>query len=168
MSANGTTFVLKRKRVSPSGDGWIDDERGEHVYAIDGEFFHVRRTVKLRNPAGNELYHIGKSLAHVHRTYEIKRGDRLVATLQQGLISIGDKVTVKLESGDGLNVKGDIIDHDFTVRRDGREVIAVTQKLVSVHDSYGARVAEGFDPDLAMAIVVALSEMEREGDTGAG
>ena len=97
--------------------------------------------------------------AHLRRTFEIKRGDDIVATLRQGLLSIGDKFTIKLADGSQLKAKGDIIDYDFEVRRENDVVIHASHTLVSAHDTYGVQVMAGFPPDLAMAIMIALEQM---------
>ncbi len=159
MTDNPSTFVLKQKIASMSGDAWIEDESGRHVYEVDGRAFHVRRTIKLNDTAGKELFHISQSLAHLHRTFEIKRDDSIVATLKQGLLSIGDKFTIKLAEGGELKAKGDIIDYDFEVRRGNDVVIHASHALVSAHDTYGVQVMPGFPPDLAMAIMIALEQM---------
>jgi len=156
------TFVLNQKLVSMSGDAWVSDESGRHVYEVDGKAFRVRRTVELKDLAGNVIYQINKSLMHVHRTYEIKRDDAVVATIQQGLISIGDRFTIKLASGGELKAKGDIIDHDFTIKQGGDVVVKASRKLISLHDSYGVQIMPGFDPDLGVALVIALEQMELE------
>jgi uncharacterized protein YxjI len=163
MADPGTTYVLKQKLASLSGDAWIEDDQGRRLFEVDGKAFRLRRTVLLKDPSGVELYQISKSLMHVHRTFEIKRGDTLVATLQQGLVSfLGDKITVKFETGDELKVKGDILDHDFTIKRGGDVVVSASRKFFSLHNSYGVRVADGMDADIALAMVIALEQMEEE------
>jgi len=37
----------------------------------------------LKDTSGQELYEINKSLAHVHTTFEVKQGDKVVATIQK-------------------------------------------------------------------------------------
>jgi len=59
-------------------------------------------------------------------------------------------------------VHGDLIDHEFRVMRDAAEVITASRSLVNIRDSYGVHVAPGFDVPLALAIVIALEQMERQ------
>ncbi len=162
MSDTPRTFVLKQKIASMSGDAWIEDEAGQHAYEVDGRAFHLRRTIKLNDVTGNEVFHISRSLAHLHRTFEIKRDHKIVATIQQGLFSIGDKFTIKLADGGELKAKGDIIDHDFEVRQENDVVIRASHALVSAHDTYGVQVMPGFPPDLAMALMIALEQVETQ------
>ena len=163
MDNPGATFVLKQKLVSVGGDAWIEDAQGNRAYEVDGKAIALRRTVKLMDTSGNELYHIAKSLMHLHRTFEIQKADTVVATIQQGLIGfLGDKFKVAFANGDELQVKGDIIDHDFVIKRGDVVVIEASQKFFSLHNVFGVQVAVGFDNDLAMAIVIALQQMETE------
>jgi uncharacterized protein YxjI len=48
------------------------------------------------------------------------------------------------------------------VVRGGTDVILVSRRLLSIRDSYGVQVAEGFEVPLALAIVVGLEQMELE------
>lgn len=87
----------------------------------------------------------------------------MVAIVQEALLNlIGDHFTIDLGSGDQLAVQGDWIDREFHVARAGADVILASRSLLSLHDSYGIQVAEGFDVPLAIAIVVALEQMELE------
>jgi len=163
MAVDGPVFKLHQKLVSLSGDAWVEDAAGNRAFEVDGKAFHVRRTVLIKDPAGNEVFHIGKSLMHVHRTYEIKRADQIVATIQGAMINLlGNHYTVKLKDGGEFKVKGDIIDKEFRVFRGDEEVIHVSHKLLSIHDTYGAQIARDVDPALAIAIVVTLDQMETE------
>jgi uncharacterized protein YxjI len=154
-------FVLNQELLSLSGDLWIQDENGNRLYEVDGKAFSLRRRHELLDASGNVLYEIAQALAHVRRTFEIKRHDQVVATVQQAILTfLGDRFSVTLADGSELSIRGDIIDREFHATRDGREVILASRRLISVRDSYGVRVAPEFDAALALAIVIALEQME--------
>jgi uncharacterized protein YxjI len=162
-SSTGQTYVLNQKLMSLSGDLWIDDAGGNHAFAVDRKAFTVRRTLLLQDPAGNVLYEINQSLAHLHQTFEIKRGAELVATIQKALLNVlGDHFTVDMANGDRLTVTGDWIAREFHVTRAGTDVIFASRHLLSIRDRYGVQIAPGFDTPLALAIVIALEQMEQE------
>ena len=163
MSSDGPTYVLNQALLSLGGDLWIEDDAGNRAFELDGKALSLRRTLDLRDPAGATLYQISQSLAHLRRTFEIKRGDQLVATIEEALVNLlGDHFTIRLAAGDELTVKGDWINRDFHVTRAGSEVIVASRHLI-LRDSYGVRVASDFEVPLALAIVVALEQMELEG-----
>jgi uncharacterized protein YxjI len=157
----GQTFVLNQKLVSVGGDLWIDDVAGNHAFLVDGKALVVRRTLVLQDLTGNPLYQINQSLAHLRKTFEIKQGDQLVATIQKALVSFfGDNFTITAANGDQLAVTGDWIAREFHVTRSGQDVILASRKLVSLHGGYGIQIAPGFDVPLALSIVIALEQME--------
>jgi uncharacterized protein YxjI len=161
--ATGQTFVLNQKLISVSGDLWIDDSSGNHAFEVDGKLLAVRRTLFLKDPAGNQLYEINKSLAHLHQTFEVKKGDEVVATIQKALVNIlGDRFNVTLANGDQLAVKGDWIAREFHISQAGSDVIFASRRLLSIRDSYGVQVTPGFETPLALAIVIALEQIELE------
>jgi uncharacterized protein YxjI len=159
----GHTYVLNQKLLSLSGDLWIEDEQGNNAFQVDGKAFSLRRTLVLEDLQGNPLYAIGKSLAHIHRTFEIKRGDAVVATIQEALVNfLGDHFTITAANGDQLSVKGNFIDREFRISNGGTDVIVVSRKWLAIRDSYGIQIAPDFETPLALAIVVALEQMELE------
>ena len=164
MTLGGRTYVLNQKLFSFGGDAWIEDDAGNHAFEVDGKAFSIRRTLEIRDAAGASLFTINQALAHIHRTFEIKRGDDVVATVQEALLNLlGDRFTIDLATGDQLAVQGDWIDREFHVTQAGSDVIFASRSLLSLHDTYGVQIADGFDVSLAIAIVVALEQMELEG-----
>jgi uncharacterized protein YxjI len=155
------TYVLNQKLMSIGGDLWIDDAAGNHAFEVDGKAFSLRRTLVLMDPMGTPLYQINQSLAHLHTTFEIKRGEEILATVQKALINIlGDHFTVALANGEQLAVAGDWIAREFHVTRAGSDVIVASRQFFSLHGAYGVRIAPGFDTPLALALIIALEQME--------
>jgi uncharacterized protein YxjI len=162
-NATGGTFVLNQKLISMTGDLWIDDSNGNHAFEVDGKFLAVRRSLLLKDTSGQELYEINKSLAHVHTTFEVKRGDKVVATIQKALMSfIGEHFTITAADGSQMKVTGNWAGREFHIQKDGTDVIYASRQFFSIHDAYGIQVAPGFDAPLALAIVVALEQVEKE------
>ena len=163
MSTAQRIFALNQSLFSLGGDLWIEDASGDRAFEVDGKAFTVRRTLELRDTAGATLYTINRSLAHLHDTFEIKRDGEVVATIEKALFALlGDRFTVHLVDGSELAVQGDWIDRDFHVSQAGSDVILASRSLLSLHGGYGVQVAPGFDIPFAMAIVVALEQMELE------
>ena len=161
LNSTGQTYVLNQKLMSIGGDLWIDDSAGNHAFLVDGKALALRRTLVLQDSAGSPLYEINQSLAHLHHTFEIKRGEEVVATIQKALLNIlGDHFTIDLAGGDKLAVTGDWISREFHVTRAGSDVIFASRRLLAIRDCYGVQIAPGFEVPLALAIVVALEQME--------
>jgi uncharacterized protein YxjI len=157
------TFVLNQSLVSVGGDLWIDDVNGQRVFEVDGKAIAIRRTLVLKDMQGSVLYQINQSLGHLRRTFEIKRGDQVVVTIQKSLVSFfGDNFTVTAANGDTLAIKGDWIAREFRITNGGQDVIVASRKLVSLHGGYAVQIAPSFDVPMGLAIVVALEQIELE------
>jgi uncharacterized protein YxjI len=161
--ATGQTFVLNQKLISMTGDLWIDDSNGNHAFEVDGKLLAVRRSLLLKDTSGQELYEINKSLAHVHRTFEVKKNDKVVATIQRALMSfMGEHFTITAADGGQMKVTGNWAGREFHIQKDGIDVIVASRRFFTIHDAYGIQVAPGFEAPLALAIVVALEQIEKE------
>jgi uncharacterized protein YxjI len=163
LNATGQMFVLNQKLISMTGDLWIDDSNGNHAFEVDGKLLAVRRSLLLKDTSGQELYEINKSLAHVHKTFEVKQGDKVVVTIQKAMMSfMGEHFTITAADGGQMKVTGNWAGREFHVQKDGTDVIVASRQFFSIHDAYGIQVSAGFDAPLALAIVVALEQVEKE------
>ena len=66
---------------------------------------------------------------------------------------------VDVEDGDDIDVKGNIVDHEYSLEIDGRKVAEVSKRWFRVRDTYGVQVNDQISPILALAIAVALDTM---------
>jgi uncharacterized protein YxjI len=109
-----------------------------------------------------------KKLA-IRDSMNILRGGEHIATVKKALIApFGDRFTVDVDGGDELKVKGDLLDHDYEIRRGGKTVAQVSKKWFALGDTYGIDVADGEDDALILAVAVALDEMAHDPDEGKG
>jgi uncharacterized protein YxjI len=161
-------YALQQAIFSVGGDAWIEDEAGNRAFEVDGKAFAIGRTLDLLDPSGSVLYRIRQPVLRLHPTFEVSRGDSLVATVQKALFTFfGDRFTITLADGGELQAEGDFLDHEFRVLRDGVQVIAASRSWFSMHDRYGIEVADGFDAPLALAIAITIEQLESEERRGA-
>ena len=162
-NATGQTFVLNQKLISMTGDLWIDDSNGNHAFEVDGKLVALRRSLLLKDTSGHELYEINKSLAHVRKTFEVKQGDKVVVTIQKALMSMfGEHFTITAADGGQMKVTGNWMGREFHIQKDGTDVIVASRQFFTIRDAYGIQVSPGYDAALALAIVVALEQIEKE------
>ena len=157
-------YRMRQKLVSIGDDYWIENDQGERVFKVDGKALRVRKTLILEDSHGSELLKIQQRVARVRDTMEIEDGDgHTVATVKKALITpLRDRWTVKVAAGDDLEVKGNVVDHEYTIE-DGRSTVAeVSKKWFRVADTYGVEVAPGQDPALMLAVTVVVDTMAHE------
>jgi uncharacterized protein YxjI len=93
----------------------------------------------------------------------IERGGDTVATVKKALVSpLRHRFTVDLDNGGELKVKGNIIDHEYELERDGTKIAEVSKRWFRVRDTYGIEIAEGQNDALILATTVCLDEMAHD------
>ena len=152
---------MRQKLVSIGDDYWIENDRGERVYKVDGKALRLRKTLIFQDAQGAELVKIQERMLHVRDTMEIEdRDGNRVATVKKALITpLRDRWTVKVADGPDLEAKGNVLDHEYTIE-DGRTKTAeVSKKWFRVADTYGVEVAPGQDPVVILAVTAVLDTM---------
>ena len=159
-----TRYKMREKLVSIGDDSWIEDENGDRVFKVDGKAMRVRNTLVIEDRLGNPLCKTQERKLHIKDTMEIEgpNGENL-ATVKKAIISpIRDRFSVKVADGPDLDIKGNILDHEYKIE-EGRDTVAeVSMKWFRVRDTYGVEIAPGQNDALILAITAALDIMTED------
>jgi uncharacterized protein YxjI len=155
----GRRFQMREKLASIGDDSWIEDERGERVFKVDGKALRVRDTFILEDRDGNEVAKIRQRKLRVRDTMKIERDSETLATIHKAMVGIRDRFEIDVEDGEDLKAHGNIVDHEYEIKRDGDVVATVSKKWFRVRDTYGVEIGGGEDVALVLALTVALDEM---------
>jgi len=156
-----TTYRMRQKLVSIGDDYWIEDDHGERVFKVNGKALRLRDTLILEDTSGRELFKIQQKMLHIRDTMEIEDGaGQKVATVKKALITpLRERFEVKVTNGDDLEVKGNIVDHEYKIECDGHQVAEVSKKWFRVADTYGVEVDPAQDPALVLAVAAVVDTM---------
>ena len=156
----GTRYRMREKLFAIGDDFWIETEDGERAFKVDGKALRVRSTFILESPAGEELFKIQEKKLHIRDTMAIERDGERVATIKKALITpLRDRFAIELDDGGELSAKGNIVDHEYEIERDGDTVARISKKWFRVRESYGVDIATGEDAALILAITVAIDSL---------
>lgn len=157
----GTRYQMREKLFAIGDDYWVETEGGERVFKVDGKALRARETFILKSPSGDELFKIQKKVLHIRDTMEIEHDGDTVATIKKALITpLRDRYSIELASGGGeLGAKGNIVDHEYEIERDGDKIAEISKRWFRVRETYGIEVAPGQDDALIVAAVVCIDEM---------
>ncbi|MEU0616420.1 LURP-one-related family protein [Streptomyces albogriseolus] len=161
--------LLVRDRILGIGDDyWIEDDRGNKVFLVDGKAMRLRDTFELKDTEGRVLIDIRKKMLALRDTMVIERGDEPLATVRRKRLSLlRNHFRVSLADGSTeLDVSGRILDREFAVEYDGELLAVISRRWHTLRDSYGVDVVrDDADPALLIAVavcVIHLAEKERE------
>jgi uncharacterized protein YxjI len=154
---------MQEKLFAIGDDFWIENEEGERAFKVNGKVLRVRDTLVLESPRGEELYSIKQKMLHIRDTMEIERDGRKVATVKKALVTpLRDRFSIDVEDGEDMEAKGNIVDHEYKIERDGDEVAEVSRRWFRVRDTYGVEILSGQDVALILATVVCIDQMTHD------
>ncbi len=154
-------YQMREKLVSIGNDFWIENAAGQKTFKVDGKALRVRDTLKFEDAHGKELCNIQEKKVRVKDTMEIEgpSGETL-ATVKKALITpVRDRWTIKVGNGPDLEIKGNILDHEYKIGEGRNEVAEVSKKWFRVRDTYGVEIAPGQNDILILAATVAIDMM---------
>jgi uncharacterized protein YxjI len=151
---------MREKLFAIGDDYWIENEQGERAFKVNGKAFRARDTFVLESASGEELFKAQKKVLHIKDTMKIERGGETVATIKKALITpLRQRFSVELEQGGELHAKGNIVDHEYEIERDGTQVAHVSKRWFRARDTYGIEIAPGEDDALILATTACIDEM---------
>jgi uncharacterized protein YxjI len=143
-------------------DYWIETADGERAFKVNGKALRIRDTFVIEAPSGEELLKIQEKKLSVRDKMEIERDGRTVATIKKALVSpLRDRYSISVEGGPDLEAKGNIVDHEFEIKRNGDKVAEISKRWFRIRDAYGIEVAPGEDDALVLACAVCIDQMGR-------
>jgi uncharacterized protein YxjI len=160
----GTQYRMREKMFAIGDDFWIEDGEGGRAFKVNGKALRVRQTFVLESPSGDELYKIQEKKLTIRDKMQIEQGDKTVATIKKALVTpLRDRYSISVEDGPDMEAKGNIVDHEFKIERDGDTVAEISKRWFRARETYGIEVAPGQDDALMLAITVCIDQMSGVG-----
>jgi uncharacterized protein YxjI len=157
----GQRFQMREDLISIGDDYWIENDAGQRVFKVNGKAARIRDTWVLEDGAGNDVASIRERKLSVRDAIRIDVGGR-EATVKKRLIGIRDRFHVEVDGGDDLEVKGNFVDHEYEIERDGNRIAEVSKKWLRVRDSYGVDIDDPADVVLVLAVTVAVDALAHD------
>ena len=156
-------YIIREKRLWLGEDTEILDEHGQTRYRVDGKIFTIHNTLIIRDSTGIEAATVREQFLALQRTYEITReGEELAQVRKHLLTFLGDRFTVDVPGPNDLEVKGNLIEHEYTMTRSGQLVASISKRWVTLKDAYGVEIAPDQDDVLILASVLVLDLAEHQ------
>jgi len=156
----GTRYQMQEKLFAIGDDAWIETEAGERAFKVNGKALRVRSTFVLESPSGEELLKVQEKKLHIRDTMKIERGGDTVATVKKALITpLRDRFAIELDGGGELSAKGNIVDHEYEIEREGQKVAEISKRWFRIRDTYGIEIAPRENTALILAATVCIDEM---------
>jgi uncharacterized protein YxjI len=159
----GTKYQMHEKVFAIGDDFWIETEDGRRVFKVNGKALRLRSTFVIETPSGEELLKIQERKLRIRETMEVERDGATMATVHKALVSpLRQRFTIDVAGGGELHAKGNIVDHEYEIERDGQPVAQVSKRWFRLRDTYGIEITPGEDDALILAVAVCVDEMAHD------
>ena len=161
----GDRYQIHQKMVTIGDDFWIENDRAQKVFKVDGKALRVRQTLIFEDAHGSEPARIQERMLRVKDSMEIKGLDgKQLAMVKKALITpVRERWVVKIKCGLDLEVKGNIFDHEHTIGEARDMVAEISKKWSRLRDSYGVAVDPEQQDVIILAVAVCIDEMAHSG-----
>jgi uncharacterized protein YxjI len=150
-------YVIRERFFSIGDDFDVLDEHGTKMFHVDGKVFSMRGRLVIEDPSGAEVASVHRHLVALRPTYEITIGGEKAAEVRKRLFTpFREKFTIDVPGPDDLEMKGDLLDHEYVIELGGDEVAVVSKRWLTIRDTYAVEIAAGQDPLLIIGSVLAL------------
>ena len=163
--AGPTRYQLRQRLISIGDDFRITDQDGNLAFLVDGKALRVRSTLLFLTPDGTERYRLQEKVLRVRDSMSIQHPDGSVAARVHNalLTPLRDRWSIDVPGGEDLQATGNILDHEYRIRRGATTVASVSRRWFRVRDTYGVEVAAGEDDALLLAVAVVIDMMAHPG-----
>jgi uncharacterized protein YxjI len=157
----GSRYRMVQRLASIGDDFFIQNDRGERAFQVDGKALRVRQTLIFRDMRGNELCKIQERMLHVKDSMAIEgpNGAQLAMVKQALFTPLRQRFSVNVAGGPDLDAHGNILDHEYTIEQGGRSVASVSKRWFRVRDTYGVEIAPGQNDVLILAIATCIDQL---------
>jgi uncharacterized protein YxjI len=154
-------YLIRERFFRLGEDSDIIDEQGRPAFHVDGKVLTLHDRLVIHDPQGQPVAQVHRKLVALRPTYQVTIGDQEAAEVRKHLFSpFVDRFTIDVPGPDDLEMRGDLLDHEFTIRRGGQTVATVSKRWFSMRDTYAVDIATGEDDLLILASVLALDLAE--------
>jgi uncharacterized protein YxjI len=132
---------MREKLLSIGDDYWIENDRGEPAYKVNGKALRVRKTFVLEDSSGAEVARIQERKLTIRDKIAVERDGDTVATVHKALVGIRDRFAIGVEDGADMKAHGNVLDHEYEIERDGDTIATISKKWWRVREAYGVDIA---------------------------
>ena len=158
-------YVMKQKVVTLRDSFAIYDKHGDQVFRAKGKLVSAGERLSLRSMDGKKLASIRQKLVSLVPRYRIRRGGKLLAEVKKrAFTALKARFKVKMKDGSpDLEIVGNLLDHEYKVRRRGKTVARISKKWIAFGDSYGIDVDKGEDDVLILSCAIVVDMISHRG-----
>lgn len=148
-------LTLKQKFFSLKEHFFITDETGQEQYEVIGALLSLGHRLTIQDMEGSQVGQVRQKLLSLTAKYFLQMGDQEEVELKRHVTLFKDHYTLSLPQGN-WEIRGDFINHEYSMTQGERTVASVTRKLFSWGDTYLLDIPDPKDAMLALGVMLAI------------
>jgi hypothetical protein len=160
-------LILSQNRIAQKQERWrnlysFQRYRQVQQKQADSTFVGSATPPVIPEHAAGNFYGMVCLTALTIRTENHSEGKEM-AVVRKALISqLHDRWTVKVRNGSDLDVQGNILDHEYSIKQGRHKIAEVSRRWFRITHTYGVEMEEGQNDILILAIAVAMDAMAHQ------
>jgi uncharacterized protein YxjI len=162
--AGWSRFLVKSKFGAGRDFAVLDPVTEQQRFFVDGKI-GTRPKAEILDASNVGVYKVSGRLLGIPKEMTITdAAGTEVASLKAKMFSpIKSRMTLQVASGEPWELEGSLLEKNYSISAGGRPVVEITQKWVTIRDTYTLDVVDGVDPGLALAVLWAVDRwVERD------
>lgn len=146
-------LYMKQKVFTLRSQFTIQDESGQDVFAVEGEFLSIGSKLHIMDQAGREAAFIRQKVLSFLPRYFIEVGGQAVACVRQRFTFFGSRFEIE---GTGWQAEGNFLAHEFLVTDSSQTIMAVRKAWFTWGDSYELDIPSPENMLMAVCVMLAI------------
>lgn len=156
-----TRFVVKSK-FGMDRDFEALDPDGQRVWFVDGKF-GARPAAEVQDASGTVTHRLKGRFLGIPKQIVVSDAEGAeVASIRAKISPFKSRMVITLTDGQEWVLEGNLIEKDYTITSGGALVAAISQKYLTMRDTYTIDIADGVDQGLAMATLWAVDAFREQ------
>ena len=157
-------LVLKQKVFSLEEAFTVTDEAENPIYQVAGKLISVGHKLTVRDMDEQEVAYIHQKVLSLVPKYFIEISGQEEVELKGHIILFKPHYTLKTDQGD-WEIRGDFMEHEYEMKRNGQVAATVTKKWFSWGDCYLLDVVDDADVLTALSVMLAIDCVDSDTNT---
>jgi uncharacterized protein YxjI len=154
-------YLVKQKLLAFTDRFMIQNELGEDVYSVVGQFFSFGKKLTLMDTQEQEVCFIEQKLLAFMPEYNLSIHGQHVANIRKRFTLFSNNFDIECIFG-AYEVQGDMFGYEFGIYKDGIQVASISKQFFTFRDTYGIDVADDQDPVLTIAMAIVIDMIFHE------
>ena len=147
----GHQYMMRQKTFAFGDDYVVVNAQRQPCYKIDGKVRMVKESLVLRDMQGKELYKLSEKVIRVRESFDIVRGNTVVARVHNAIVDpLRERFDIEIPGGEKMTARGKIIWAEYTLTRGDKVVAQITKRFSWLARDFvrrGRRPRRGRCPD---------------------